>query len=74
MRSSDDPPKSNSERQKLWRDKRKAQGYEMHTIWLDPDVVQGLNRLLDGSQKPQTERIRLINEAIRKMLGAEDYG
>ena len=63
------PPKSTAERQRQWRKKRAEQGYEMHTVWLDPDVVQGLNRLLDGSDKPQAERTRLINEAVRAMLG-----
>ena len=65
----DKKPKTNADRQKAWRDKRKADGYEMHTIWLDPDVAQGLSRLLDGSEKPQAERTRLINEAVRAMLG-----
>lgn len=63
------PPKSTAERQRQWRKKRAEQGYEMHTVWLDPDVVQGLNRLMDGSEKPQAERTRLINEAVRAMLG-----
>jgi len=64
----DKKPKTNADRQKAWRDKRKSDGYEMHTIWLEPDVVQGLNRLLDGSEKPQAERTRLINDAVRAML------
>lgn len=68
MRSSDDPPKSNSERQKAWRDKRKADGYEMHTIWLDPDVAESLGKCLDESEKPQAERTRIINEALRGFL------
>lgn len=62
-------PKTNASRQKAWRDKRKADGYEMHTVWLDPDVAEQLNKYLDGSEKPQAERTRLINEAVRAMLG-----
>jgi hypothetical protein len=69
MRSLDDPPKSSSERQKAWRDRRKAEGYEMHTIWLDPDVADSLAKYLEGADKPQAERTRLINEAVREMLG-----
>jgi len=62
------PPKTNAHRQKEWRDKRKADGYEMHTVWLDPDVAEHLNKYLDESEKPQAERTRLINEAVRAML------
>jgi hypothetical protein len=65
----DKQPKTNADRQKAWRDKRKADGYEMHTVWLDPDVAEQLNKYLDGSEKPQAERTRLINEAVRAMLG-----
>ena len=65
----DKQPKTNADRQKAWRDKRKADGYEMHTVWLDPDVAELLNKYLDGSEKPQAERTRLINEAVRAMLG-----
>ena len=65
----DKQPKTNANRQKAWRDKRKADGYEMHTVWLDPDVAEHLNKHLDGSEKPQAERTRLINEAVRAMLG-----
>jgi hypothetical protein len=65
----DKQPKTNADRQKEWRDKRKADGYEMHTVWLDPDVAEQLNKYLDGSEKPQAERTRLINEAVRAMLG-----
>jgi len=64
----DKKPKTNADRQKAWRDKRKADGYEMHTVWLDPDVAEQLNKYLDGSEKPQAERTRLINEAVRTML------
>lgn len=68
MRSSNEPPQSAAERQKSWRTRRKLDGYEMHTIWLDPDVVESLTKHLEGSEKPQSERTRLINEAVRKML------
>ena len=64
----DKQPKTNADRQKAWRDKRKADGYEMHTVWLDPDVAEQLNKYLDGSEKPQAERTRLINKAVRAML------
>jgi hypothetical protein len=64
----DKKAKTNADRQKAWRDKRKADGYEMHTVWLDPDVAEHLNKYLDGSEKPQAERTRLINEAVRTML------
>ena len=41
----------------------------MHTIWLDPDVADSLAKYLEGADKPQAERTRLINEAVREMLG-----
>lgn len=59
------PPKSAAERQRQWRKKRAEQGYEMHTIWLDPDAARLLNEKLAGSEKPQAERTKLINEAVK---------
>lgn len=58
--------KTLSERQRQWRDKRKKEGYQMHTIWLEPDVARGLDGLLEGSEKKQVDRQRIINEILRK--------
>jgi len=62
------PPKSNAERQRQWRQQRIEQGYEMHTVWLDPDVADLINAKLNDSNTPQAERTKLINDAIRASL------
>jgi hypothetical protein len=62
------PPKSTAERQRQWRKKRAEQGYEMHTIWLDPDVAQLLNEKISGSDTPQAERTKLINQSVKAYL------
>lgn len=62
------PAKSNSERQKEWRKRRKEQGYEMHTFWLEPDVADLVNEALKDSENKQKDRTKLINKALEKLL------
>jgi metal-responsive CopG/Arc/MetJ family transcriptional regulator len=38
----------------------------MVTVWLDPDVAQSLDELIQD--KPQAERQRMINQALRDYL------
>ena len=59
---------TNAHRQKAWRDKRKQDGYQMVTLWLDPDVAQALDKRLEPSLKKQADRQALINLALRKCL------
>lgn len=61
--------KTTAERQKEWRERRKAEGYEMITVWLEPDVSKALNKAISASDKPQTERQKVINSALRNTLG-----
>lgn len=60
--------KTAAQRQRQWRDKRKAEGYQMHTFWLDPDVAQALDRVTEGSGSKQADRQRVINDALRQVL------
>lgn len=62
----DQKPKTSAERQREWRQRRLAEGYRMHTVWLDPDVSEQLEGVIEGHRAPQGERQRLINEALRK--------
>jgi uncharacterized protein (DUF4415 family) len=59
--------KTTAERQKAWRQAKKKEGFEMVTIWLDPDIAQDLKRVTKG-QRRHTERQRVINEALRRYL------
>jgi len=63
--------KPNAARQKAWRDKRKQEGYQMVTLWLDPDVAQALDTKLAGSAKKQADRQRLVNQVLRDHLGKQ---
>jgi metal-responsive CopG/Arc/MetJ family transcriptional regulator len=59
--------KDTATRQREWRARRKAEGYRMTTVWLDPDVVELLDGLVESSDKSsQAARAELINEAIRQ--------
>jgi hypothetical protein len=59
--------KDTATRQREWRARRKAEGYRMTTVWLDPDVVELLDGMVEDSEKtPQAARTELINEAIRQ--------
>lgn len=60
--------KTTAGRQKEWRERRKAQGYEMHTIWLDPDVAKKLNDKLRKAEKVQSQRQEIINQVLRENL------
>ena len=62
--------KTTAERQKEWRERRKAEGYQMLTVWLDPDVSEALKKAVMKSDTPQAERQKMINDALRKRLGA----
>ena len=66
--STDKTPKSAAERQKAWREKRKAEGYQMHTVWLDPDVSAKLEDRLGEVENKQSKRQELINKLLRKSL------
>ena len=59
---------TDAERQKRRRQRRKDQGYEMHTIWLDPDVAKLINERVKDSPTPQAARQKLINELLLKHL------
>lgn len=62
----DQKPKTTAERQREWRQRRRDEGYEMHTVWLDPDVAELLAGATGGHRAPQGERQRIINDALRK--------
>lgn len=62
-------PKTNAQRQKGWRDKRKAEGYQTHLVWLEPDVAAKLDRMIGKAGKKHVERQRIINQAIRQFSG-----
>lgn len=61
--------KSTADRQREWRKRQKEQGYQMLTVWLDPDVSEALKTAVMKSDTPQAERQKLINYALRKLLG-----
>lgn len=63
-----DKAKTTAQRQRQWREKRKAEGYQQHTIWLDPDVAAALDVAIQGAESKQAERQRMINVALRKAL------
>lgn len=60
--------KTSAERQREWRKARKEEGWQMHTIWLEPDVAKALDKAISASVKPQSERQKIINEALLKTL------
>jgi hypothetical protein len=60
--------KTSAQRQQEWRNKRKAEGYQMHTIWLEPDVAQALDAVIQGSENKQADRQKVINQWLRKSL------
>lgn len=59
--------KSVADRQREWRKKRREAGYQMLTVWLDPDVVGKLESRLKSTTK-QAERQQLVNEVLRQNL------
>lgn len=60
--------KTSAQRQKQWRDRRKADGYQMITIWLEPDVARALDAAVNDSGTKQAERQRVINQSLRRCL------
>lgn len=60
--------KSAAERQRQWRQNRKADGYQMHTVWLDPDIATALDQAIESAEPKQAKRQQIINEALRKLL------
>lgn len=60
--------KTTAERQKEWRERRKAEGYEMLTIWLDPEVSVKLKKAVLESDTPLVDRQKLINLALNRLL------
>jgi hypothetical protein len=65
--------KTVAQRQQQWRAKRKEAGYQMHTVWLDPDVAQALDSVIEGAGSKQADRQRLINQYIRLALNSTAY-
>jgi hypothetical protein len=60
--------KTSAQRQQQWREKRKAEGYQMHTVWLEPDVAEALDAAIRDSETKQTDRQKIINDCLRKCL------
>jgi hypothetical protein len=60
--------KTSAQRQQQWREKRKADGYQMHTIWLEPDVAKALDAAIRDSETKQADRQKVINQWLRKSL------
>jgi len=60
--------KTSAERQKEWRDRYRAKGYQMLTVWLDPDVAAALTQAVIESDTPSVDRQKLINSVIRELL------
>jgi hypothetical protein len=60
--------KTAAERQKEWRERYKAQGYQMITVWLEPDVAKALGKVSIESDKPFAERQKIINLALREFF------
>lgn len=60
--------KTSAQRQQQWREKRKAEGYQMHTVWLEPDVTKALDAVIEDSETKQADRQKIINECLRKYL------
>jgi hypothetical protein len=59
-------PKDTATRQREWRAKRRAEGQQMVTVWLDPDTGKLLDSIVSKQGKPkQTARQDVINKAIQ---------
>ena len=59
-------PKTTATRQREWRARRKAEGQQQVTVWLDPDTGKLLDGMVGKQDKPkQTARQDIINKAIR---------
>jgi uncharacterized protein (DUF4415 family) len=54
--------KTPAERQKAYRERRKAEGYEWIRVRLDPDVAAALKG------KTHTDKQEIINRALRAVL------
>lgn len=67
-----DKAKTTAQRQRQWRENRKAQGYQQHTVWLDPDVASALDAAISESSAKQAERQRVINDCLRLQLVLND--
>lgn len=63
-----DIAKTSAQRQRQWRENRKALGYQQHTIWIDPDVASALDAAITASRAKQAERQRVINECLRQLM------
>lgn len=57
-------PKDTASRQREWRAKRRAEGHQMITVWLDPETAGVLDDLV-GDQPKQKARQEIIRKAIR---------
>ncbi len=60
--------KTSAQRQQEGRKKRKAEGYQMHTVWLEPDVAQALDAVIQDSDTKQADRQRIVNECLRRCI------
>ena len=59
-------PKTTATSQREWRARRKAEGHQQVTVWLDPDTAKFLDEMVSRQDKPkQTARQDIINKAIR---------
>jgi hypothetical protein len=59
-------PKTTATRQREWRARRKAEGHQQVTVWLDPETAKVLAEMVASHDKPkQTARQEIINKAIR---------
>jgi len=61
-----EPPKTAAERQRLWRERKRDQGYRREIVWLDPDVSELIDKAL--AESPQANIKEIINQAIRSQL------
>jgi hypothetical protein len=61
--------KDTAVRQREWREKRKAEGYQMLTVWLEPETAQMLEDMAERNQDESklAAKTRLVNEAIRRI-------
>jgi len=68
-------PKDTATRQREWRARRKAEGYRMTTVWLDPDTAKLLEKMVDKHcfTPPNAAKQDIINRAIGHYAKSLDY-
>jgi len=60
--------KTAAQRQREWRQRQREAGFRQHTVWIEPDIAERMQERVKGSDSPQSERQRLINDALREYL------